>query len=119
MMVFLIKLAIEYIEWADVIVFDDTGFGEIADKLRAQGRFVVSGSVYTDRLEEDREFGQQEMKRLGLLVLTQWDFVNFDDCINFIKQNPARYIWKPSGNISSDMKGILFFGDRRRRQGYY
>ena len=48
----------EHKDWADVIVLDDIGFGEIADGLRAEGKFVVGGNKYTDKLEEDREFGQ-------------------------------------------------------------
>ncbi len=98
------------IGWADVIVFDDIGFGNVADSLRASGKLVVGGSRYTDRLEEDRGFGQDEMKRVGMIVLPHWDFTNFDDAINFIKENPGRYVFKPSGNIFSDQKGILFMG---------
>jgi phosphoribosylamine--glycine ligase len=39
-------------DWADVIVFDDTGFGEAAEKLRREGRAVVGGTRLSDRLEE-------------------------------------------------------------------
>ncbi|MFI5369695.1 MAG: hypothetical protein ACHQ1F_11870, partial [Spirochaetia bacterium] len=45
-------------DWADVIVFDDCEFGPLADKLRAEGKAVIGGTPYTDRLEMDREFGQ-------------------------------------------------------------
>ena len=97
-------------DWADVIVFDDVGFGEIADNLRKEGKLVVGGSKYTDKLEEDREFGQNEMKRFGMSVLPHWDFVEFDAAIEFIKRNPGKYIFKPSGTVASDSKGILFLG---------
>ncbi len=100
----------KHIDWADVIVFDDIGFGRFADQLRAKGKLVVGGSTYTDRLEEDREFGQTEMKKAGLLTLPHWDFDNFDAAIRFITQNPGRYVFKPSGNTPADMKGILFLG---------
>jgi phosphoribosylamine--glycine ligase len=100
----------EWIDWADVIVFDDIGFGDSADALRKSGKLVVGGSKYTDKLEEDREFAQNEMKRLGLLVLPHWDFTNFDGAISFIRKNPGRYVFKPSGNTPSEDKGILFLG---------
>jgi len=100
----------EHVEWADVIVFDDVGFGEIADKLRKQGKLVVGGSIYTDKLETDREFGQKEMRKAGMLVLPHWDFENFNSAIEFIKSNPGRYVFKPSGNTPSDEKGVLFLG---------
>ena len=42
-------------------VFDDVlgGMGTMAEELRQAGKRVVGGSPYTDRLEEDRAFGQQ------------------------------------------------------------
>jgi phosphoribosylamine--glycine ligase len=56
-----------HIDWADVIVFDDVlGLGEKAQQLRADGKHVVGGTVYTDRLEDDRSFGQEELKRHGV-----------------------------------------------------
>jgi len=99
----------KYIDWADVLIFDDVGFGEKIELLREQGKLVIGGSKYTDKLEEDREFGQNEMKKAGMLVLPHWDFNDFDTAINFIKNNPGKYVFKPSGNTSG-MKGILFLG---------
>ncbi len=96
-------------DWADVIVFDDLGFGEIADKLRKQGKFVVGGSAYTDKLEDDREFGQEEMKKVGLNVLPNWNFTDFDNAIKFVKENPGRYVLKPSGKAQNE-KELLFVG---------
>ena len=98
------------VDWADVIVFDDVGFGSEAEELRKKGKLVVGGSKYTDKIEEDREFGQDEMSRVGMTILPHWDFTKFDDVINFLKENPGRYVFKPSGAITSDLKGILFLG---------
>ena len=100
----------EHVDWADVVVFDDVGFGDAADALRKKGKLVVGGSVYTDRLESDREFGQQEMKSVGMLVLPHWDFTDFDAAIHFIKTNPGRYVFKPSGYVQGGSKGIIFLG---------
>ncbi|MCX6736713.1 MAG: phosphoribosylamine--glycine ligase [Candidatus Parcubacteria bacterium] len=100
----------EYKDWADVIIFDDNEFGEYADKLRKQGKLVVGGSKYTDRLEMDREFGQMEMKKYGINILPQWQFSNYDEAIEFVKNNPERYVFKPSGNTPSVGKGLLMVG---------
>ena len=100
-----------HVDWADVLVFDDVGRGKVADALRKKGKLVVGGSEYTDRLEEDREFGQQEMKDSGMLVLPHWDFSDFDEAVRFIRTNPGRYVFKPSGTVSSASKGILFLGE--------
>ena len=56
--------------WADVIVFDDTlGQGGKAQALRRDGKLVVGGTPYTDRLEDDRSFGQEELKKAGVNIL--------------------------------------------------
>ena len=48
------------VDWADVIVFDDTlGQGTKAQALRARGKRVIGGTEYIDRLEDDRSFGQE------------------------------------------------------------
>jgi phosphoribosylamine--glycine ligase len=99
------------ISWADIIVFDDTGFGEIAEKLRKEGKLIVGGSVYTDKLEEDREFGQDEAKKVGMAILPQWNFTTMDDAITTLEKNPGRYVFKPSGFIGSDEKSMLFIAE--------
>ncbi len=106
----------DYIEWADVIVFDDTGFGKIADELRGKGKLVVGGSKYTDQLEEDREFGQTEMAEAGMSVLPHWDFSDFDSAIEFLRQHPERYVFKPNyANFvfqpGADISNLLFLGE--------
>ena len=98
-------------DWADVIIFDDIGFGAVAEKLRKQGKLVIGGSDYTDKLEIDREFGQAEMKNNGINVLPSWQFSDYDEAIKFIKDNPARYVFKPCGNLVSSEKALLFLGE--------
>src|SRR5712692_2196730 len=96
-------------DWADVIVFDDLGFGETADKLRAEGKKVVGGSTYTDKLENDREFGQEELKSVGVNTIPSWTFTSFDEAREFVKKNPDRYVVKPSGRAQNE-KELLFVG---------
>ena len=98
-------------DWADVIVFDDTlGQGEKAQTLRAKGKMVIGGTPYTDRLEDDRSFGQEELKKEGINIVTYRDFDNFDDAIAYVKENPERYVIKPSGT-AANVKRRLFVGD--------
>ncbi len=98
-------------DWADVIVFDDVlGQGTEAKKLRDQGKFVIGGTPYTDRLEDDRAFGQEEMKKKGIPIIPYRDFTSFDDAINFVKENPGQYVIKPSGE-AQNIKKLLFVGE--------
>ncbi|MFH1284863.1 MAG: phosphoribosylamine--glycine ligase [Candidatus Peregrinibacteria bacterium] len=97
-------------DWADVIVFDDVlGQGEKAKSLRERGKLVIGGTPYTDMLEDDRAFGQEEMKRHKIPILPYKDFHYFDDGINYIKENPGKYVLKPSGE-AQNIKRLLFVG---------
>ena len=99
------------VEWADIIVFDDVlGMGEKADQVRKQGKLVVGGTAYTDKLEDDRSFGQEEMKKVGIPILPYKEFKSFDEAIKYVKENPGRYVIKPSGEAES-IKGLLFIGE--------
>jgi phosphoribosylamine--glycine ligase len=96
-------------DWADVILFDDIGFGTKAEQLRSEGKSVFGGSPYTDKLELDREFGQAELNLAGVETLPSWNFTSFDEAIDFVKTNPDRYVLKPSGKAQNE-KELLFIG---------
>ena len=99
-----------HVDWADVIVFDDVmGQGEKASALRGQGKLVVGGTAYTDRLEDDRSFGQEELKKHGVSIIPFEDFTDFDVAIEHIRANPAPYVIKPSGE-AQNIKRLLFVG---------
>ena len=98
-------------EWADIVIFDDTlGQGERAQELRATGKKVVGGTAYTDRLEDDRSFGQEELKKAGVNIIPYKEFDSFDDAIEHVAQNPGRYVIKPSGE-AQNVKRRLFVGE--------
>jgi phosphoribosylamine--glycine ligase len=97
-------------EWAELIIFDDVGFGSAAERLRKEGKLVVGGNTYTDKLEIDRDFGHKEMIDAGINVIPSWIFTDFDEAINFINKNPDRYVIKPSGQ-QEDQKELLFVGE--------
>src|ERR1700732_1937463 len=98
-------------EWADIVVFDDTlGQGERAQALRAAGKPVIGGTPYGDRLEDDRSFGQEELKKAGVNIIPYAEFESFDDAIEHVTQNPGRYVIKPSGE-AQNVKRRLFVGE--------
>jgi phosphoribosylamine--glycine ligase len=99
------------VEWSDIIVFDDTlGQGAKAQALRANGKPVIGGTPYADRLEDDRSFGQEELKAAGVSIIPYEDFDSFDPAIEFVKKNPDRYVIKPSGE-AQNVKRRLFVGE--------
>lgn len=100
----------EHADWADIIIFDDVmGFGDAAKKLRAQGKLVIGGTPYTDRLEDDRTFGQEELKRHGVSIIPYQEFTDFEKAIEYVKMHPDEYVIKPSGE-AQNIKRLLFVG---------
>ena len=99
------------VDWADIIVFDDTlGQGAKAAALRKAGKLVVGGTEYTDRLEDDRSFGQEELKKAGVNIIPYREFTDFDEAIAYVRANPSRYVIKPSGE-AQNVKRRLFVGE--------
>src|SRR6195256_1723831 len=98
-------------KWADIVVFDDTlGQGARAQALRQAGKPVIGGTPYTDNLEDDRSFGQEELKKAGVTIIPYQEFDSFDVAIEFVKKNPDRYVIKPSGE-AQNVKRRLFVGE--------
>ena len=99
----------KHIDWADIIVFDYTGYGKFATELKAAGKLVIGGTEYTDNLELDRSFGQNELKKLKVKILNYKEFSNYDSAIAHIEANPHAYVIKPCGEVQ-DSKQLLFVG---------
>lgn len=99
------------INWADIIVFDDVlGMGEWAADVRKKGKLAIGGTPYTDKLEDDRTFGQEELKKHGVSIIPFQEFISFDEAISFVQTNPSRYVIKPSGE-AQNYKRLLFVGE--------
>jgi phosphoribosylamine---glycine ligase len=99
------------VAWADIIVFDDVlGEGAKAADLRARGKLVIGGTPYTDRLEDDRSFGQEELKNAGIPIIPYREFSDFEEAILFVQGYPGKYVIKPSGE-AQNVKRLLFVGE--------
>lgn len=99
------------LDWADIVVFDDVlGMGTMAQEVRERNIPVIGGTPYTDQLEDDRSFGQEELKKAGIPIIPYETFTNFDKAIEYVKKNENRYVIKPSGE-AQNTKHFLFVGE--------
>ncbi len=99
----------KHIDWADIIIFDYTGYGKIATELKATGKPVIGGTEYSDSLELDRNFGQSELKRHKIKILKYKEFNTYQEAIAYVEAHPNAYVLKPSGE-AQDYKQLLFVG---------
>jgi phosphoribosylamine--glycine ligase len=81
-----------------IILFETAGHGEVQDGLRREGFNVIGGSALGDRLETDRGFGQDVLRRLGLKTAGTRVIEGFEAAIDFVRQNPSRYVFKLNGH---------------------
>lgn len=91
------------VEQNDVIIFDMVGAGEAADRLKKDGHQVIGGGVFNDKLELDRKFGTDFMKKHGIQIPPTWEFDTMDAVKDFVENNPERYVFKPNGNLETDL----------------
>lgn len=91
-----------------IYFFDITKSGDIADKLRKAGRIVVNGGSFQDRLELDREWGENIAKKNGILTPPTYTFNSINEVIAFLKTNPQQqhgdggWAWKASRDLGCD-----------------
>jgi len=77
-----------------LIIFDDIGFGKTQDLLRKKGYKVFGGSALGDKLELEREFGQNIFKEYGLNTVELKDFNDIEEAIFYIKNDPKKWVVK-------------------------
>jgi phosphoribosylamine--glycine ligase len=80
-----------------LVLFEDTGWGELQDELRATGARVVGGSALGDRLETDRAYAQEVLRNAGLPTAPTFEFEGFDAAIAHAETFPSRFVVKFSG----------------------
>ncbi len=90
-----------------VIVFESALKGDLQDSLRRDAYQVIGGSAYGDRLEGDREFGQQALRELGLPTAGTHCFSAALSAIDFVRANPARYVLKYNGADSARTRNYV------------
>lgn len=97
------------LEWAreGILIFEGTGWGETQDDLRRRGFHVIGGSALGDRLETDRAFGQEVLRKAGLLTAPSHPFDDFDRAIDFVRKNRGRYVIKFSGEGFASMRNYV------------
>lgn len=81
-----------------VVLFESALRGELQDRLRGDGYQVIGGSGFGDRLEADRQFGQNALRKLECRTARSYRYTDFDAAIEFVRASRGRYVFKSNGS---------------------
>lgn len=87
----------------DTVIFDMVGAGKTADYLKGKGYDVIGAGEINDRLELDRDFGDNFMEKHGIPTPPSTAFTDFDEATKLIQQTGKRYVFKPNGNLDTSL----------------
>ncbi len=90
-----------------VAIFESAVKGELQDNLRREGFQVIGGSVLGDRLEADRDFGQQVLREAGLHTARSRRFTDYRAASAFVSASPGRYVLKLNGADSPRTRSYI------------
>lgn len=89
----------DFIDKDTIIIFDMSGFGNIADNYRNSNHLVFGASKFCDNLEHDRNFGFDVMKTAGIKIPDYKEFKSFSDGINYVMESGKKLVFKPNGSM--------------------
>ena len=87
----------QYMKVADLImVADNLMFMDEIDVFIKQGYPIFGPGKRSAKLEIDRMYGQKLIEDISDATIPSIEFSNYDAAINYIKENPKRYVSKPA-----------------------
>ena len=98
----------------DLILFDMAGLGQQADSMVKQGRSVIGGGSFNDKLELDREYGEKVARSLlKINVPTYKKAGTVNACVKALETAGKPLVVKPLGN--QDTRFTLVSDDKANR----
>ena len=108
-----LKKGLSWVGKNGLVVFDNTGYGKLQNKLRKEGYSVVGGSELGDKLEDNRQYGQKIFSAVGMKIVPSVNFPNLHKTIDFLKKNPGPWVIKQNGHANKTINYVGKFKDNR------
>lgn len=95
-----------------VWVFDSCSFGDLQDWMREKGEAVFGGCAEGDKLENDRQAGQDWFAEAGFDQVESQNFKDFDEASDFVSEHDdKRWILKQNGSAPKSLSHMGKFDD--------
>jgi phosphoribosylamine--glycine ligase len=115
----------KYMDVADLIfVSDNMENMEEIDVYMKKGYPIYGPGKRAAKLELDRMYGQEVIEEFGGATIPSYEFKNYDKAIQFVKENPKRYVSKPCGEeedkslsyVAKDEADMIGFLTKRKEK---
>lgn len=108
----------------DFVLFDTSGNGVLADKIKKDGFNVIGSSEFADRLELDRSYGAKVSKQYGIACPETVEFKNIEQALEYVKKNDKPLAIKvdnsdciASSYVSKDKEDMLSYISYQKEKG--
>src|SRR5260221_4210886 len=92
-----------------IVLFDSSGGGRTADRLKARGHFVFAGSTFADQLELDRPVALDFMSQAGIKTPNSKTFRSWEKAKAYVKDATTRLVFKASGETSKHLGSYVSY----------
>jgi phosphoribosylamine--glycine ligase len=115
-----------YMDVADLIfVSDNMEFMDDLVEYKKKGYPIFGPDKKSAKLELDRMYGQELIEEFGGATIPSYEFSNYESAIQFVKENPKRYVSKPVGEeedkslsyVAKDEADMIGFLTKRKEKG--
>jgi hypothetical protein len=98
------KNKIEWQLWGrgGIYLFDSSHWGEFAESLRKRGERVIGSGAFCDRLEEDREWGFDIARSVGMKLPKYENFATIPDAITKLAKLKGKHYLKTDQYIKAN-----------------
>jgi phosphoribosylamine--glycine ligase len=99
----------DVLEPSTIVIFDSSGGGRTADRLRARGHFVFAGSTFADSLELDRPLALDFMSQAGIRIPESRTFRSWEKAKGYVKERDSRLVFKASGETGNHLGSYVSY----------
>lgn len=99
----------EFLDPSTIVIFDSSGGGRTAERLRARGHFVFAAGQFADALELDRAVAFDIMHQAGIRTPKSKTFRSWQKAKDYVKERDTKLVFKASGETANHLGSYVSY----------